>query len=67
MQHKIDQNLNHFNFDGQQKKISENKIQSPAEFKMPQSNFKDYLKSKVHRPHVSPEFIQNIKNFITKD
>ena len=67
MQHKIDQNLNHLGSEVQQKKITENKIQSPAEFKMPQSHFKDYLKSKVHRPHVTPEFIQNIKNFITKD
>ncbi|MBK9550856.1 MAG: hypothetical protein IPO45_01460 [Saprospiraceae bacterium] len=44
MQHKIDQNLNHLGSEVQQKKITENKIQSPAEFKLPQSHFKDYLK-----------------------
>ena len=64
MQHKIDQNLNHLGSEVQQKKITENKIQSPAEFKLPQSHFKDYLKSKVHRPHVTPEFIQDRKSVV---
>jgi len=66
MQHKIDQNINKPNLDSQSK-IIENKIQSTAEFKLPQSNFKDYLKSKVHRPHVTPEFIQNIKKSLERD
>ena len=35
--------------------------------KLPQSSFKEFLKSKVHRPHVSSEFIEKLRNKITGD
>ncbi|HMY84985.1 MAG TPA: hypothetical protein PLC76_04370 [Saprospiraceae bacterium] len=35
--------------------------------KLPQSSFKEFLKSKVHRPQVSTEFIEKIRNKITGD
>jgi hypothetical protein len=66
MQHKTDQDLNHPNQGGSQ--INNESIKSHiSDAKLPHSNFKDYLKSKVHRPHVTPEFIQNIKRQITKE
>lgn len=49
-QHHSDRDTNNFEFD----------------FKLPQGSFKDFLKSKVHRPHVSPDFIEQLKSRVTK-
>lgn len=69
MQHKIDQNNSHSianNTTPSSSSESEINNQSLLANKLPSSHFKAYLKSKVHRPHVSEEFIQHIKTHIIK-
>ena len=71
MQHKIDQNISHSfanNTNNTSSSVSESNIDNQALLatKLPSSHFKAYLKSKVHRPHVSEEFIQHIKTNINK-
>lgn len=66
MQHKIEQKLNHPTTNNTPSLQSDTNIQAVSGAKLPQSHFKAYLKSKVHRPHVSPEFIQHIKTNINK-
>jgi len=70
MNHKIDPNINpqsdklSTHNSGNEQNSSENNLFG---HKLPQNSFKDFLKSKVHRPHVSQEFIQQIKKTIPRD
>ena len=68
MQHKIEQKFDYnlSNINSAPSSQSKTNIQAVNGAKLPQSHFKAYLKSKVHRPHVSEEFIQNIKTRINK-
>lgn len=68
MQHKIDQKISHSfaNNNNTPSSASESDNQALLATKLPSSHFKAYLKSKVHRPHVSEEFIQHIKTNINK-
>ena len=70
MNHKIDPNSNpqsNPSNDGNDKIASQPSDQNQFGHKLPQNSFRDFLKSKVHRPHVSQEFIQQIKKTIPRD
>lgn len=70
MNHKIDPKFNNPNnpsSDNSENASNQAQESNISAHKLPQNSFKDFLKSKVHRPHVSAEFIQQIKKTIPRD
>lgn len=73
MNHKIDPNIRHpFDRAGQPdphqgEHGGQSRDQVIFGHKLPQNSFRDFLKSKVHRPHVSEDFIQQLKSKIPKE
>ncbi len=62
--HGITSNSNQHHSDNNQ--ASNNLKPEDVGYPLPQNSFKDFLKSKVHRPHVSPDFIEKLKNHVSK-
>lgn len=63
MRHKIDSKLNNIP-SAPSTKVNTSNIGTANFANAPQNEFKDFLKSKVHRPEVTPDFIKSVRKYI---